>query len=158
MSFCRHFSEKISKALSVHGLSATWKTNQNDLIEVTCIITHAAGYSESTTLKAAPDSSGGKNAIQAIGSTVSYLERYTILALTGLATHDQDNDGRPPAPVKLISEKQASELTDLMNSIKNFDEKAFLKWIKKDSIELILDTEYAKVKAALIAKMKQGEK
>jgi len=90
--------EDISKALSGHGLSAAWKTNQNELIEVTCTITHSLGYSESTTLKAGPDASGGKNSIQAIGSTVSYLERYTILALTGLATHDQDDDGNSATP------------------------------------------------------------
>ena len=41
-----------------------------------------------------PDDSGGKNPIQSIGSTITYLERYTILALTGLATKEQDDDGK----------------------------------------------------------------
>jgi len=86
---------KINRALSEHGLSAGWTTIQNDKgITVTCTITHKFGHSESTSLTAAPDTSGSKNAIQAIGSTVSYLERYTILALTGLATHDMDDDGK----------------------------------------------------------------
>jgi len=85
---------KINKALSEHGLSAGWHTDQSDKgITVTCTITHRQGHSESTSLTAAADTSGSKNAIQAIGSTVSYLERYTILALTGLATHDMDDDG-----------------------------------------------------------------
>ena len=86
---------KINRALSEHGLSAGWTTVQNEKgITVTCTITHKFGHGESTTLTAAPDTSGSKNAIQAIGSTVSYLERYTILALTGLATHDMDDDGK----------------------------------------------------------------
>ena len=86
---------KINRALSEHGLSAGWTTIQNEKgITVTCTITHKFGHGESTTLTAAPDTSGSKNAIQAIGSTVSYLERYTILALTGLATHDMDDDGK----------------------------------------------------------------
>jgi len=86
---------KINRALSEHGLSAGWTTVQNEKgITVTCTITHKLGHSESTSLTAAPDTSGSKNAIQAIGSTVSYLERYTILALTGLATHDMDDDGK----------------------------------------------------------------
>ena len=86
---------KINRALSEHGLSAGWTTVQNEKgITVTCTITHKFGHSESTSLTAAPDTSGSKNAIQAIGSTVSYLERYTILALTGLATHDMDDDGK----------------------------------------------------------------
>lgn len=84
----------INKTLSDHGLTASWVTSQdNGSVKVTCKITHVQGHSENTSLSAAPDSTGSKNAIQAIGSTVTYLQRYTLLALTGLATHDQDDDG-----------------------------------------------------------------
>lgn len=87
-------TDKISTELSKHGLSASWQTNQNGMIIVTCKITHVRGHSESTTISAPADTSGAKNAIQAIGSTITYLERYTLLALTGLATHDMDDDGK----------------------------------------------------------------
>jgi len=101
-------TSKINAALSEHGLSAGWKTEQgNGGISVTCTITHEKGHSESTTLISAPDQSGGKNSIQAIGSTVTYLQRYTILALTGLATHENENDG---APVETVTPEQISEL------------------------------------------------
>ncbi len=84
----------INKALSAHGLTASWETGQIDgKVRVTCHITHVLGHRESTFLDAAPDTSGSKNAIQAIGSTVTYLQRYTLLALTGLATCEQDDDG-----------------------------------------------------------------
>lgn len=86
-------ASKINTSLSKHGLSAAWKTGQENGVSVTCTITHELGHSESTTLTAAPDNSGNKNSIQAIGSTVTYLQRYTILALTGLATHEPDDDG-----------------------------------------------------------------
>ena len=86
--------EVISKSLSKHGLTSSWITGQdNASIKVTCKITHINGHSEETVLSAEPDKSGSKNAIQAIGSTVTYLERYTLLAATGLATYDMDNDG-----------------------------------------------------------------
>jgi hypothetical protein len=103
----------VNSSLSVHGLSAGWKTNQEDgKISVTCCITHIMGHQECTTLSSGADSSGGKNAIQAIGSAVSYLQRYTLLALTGLATHDQDTDGIPPAePEEKISVAQINELS-----------------------------------------------
>ena len=87
-------TEKINKELSKYGLSASWTTKQNGAISVTCRITHCMGHSEETTLTAPADTSGSKNAIQAIGSTISYLCRYTLLCLTGLATRDQDDDGR----------------------------------------------------------------
>lgn len=85
----------INKALSMHGLTASWITSQdNGSVKVTCRITHIEGHSEETALSAPPDSTGSKNAIQSIGSTVTYLQRYTLLALTGLATYDQDDDGK----------------------------------------------------------------
>jgi hypothetical protein len=77
------------------------------------------GHSESTSLSASPDTSGSKNAIQAIGSTVSYLQRYTILALTGLATEDMDDDGHAAAePIEYITEAQAIQLKEMAEAAK----------------------------------------
>ena len=84
---------KINSELSKHGLSASWTTRQNGSIAVTCKITHIKGHSEETTLAAGADTTGSKNSIQAIGSTITYLERYTLLSLTGLATFEQEDDG-----------------------------------------------------------------
>ncbi len=109
----------INQGLSIHGLSASWSTAQeNGSIAVTCIITHEKGHSERTTLSAMPDTSGKKNPIQSIGSAVTYLQRYTILALTGLATNDHDDDGQgTSAPVEYINDKQISQLTDMLLAI-----------------------------------------
>ncbi len=84
----------IGVALAEHGLSAIWVTDQATGIKVTCTITHELGYSIETSLSSPPDTSGGKNSIQAIGSTITYLQRYTLLALTGIAAADQDDDGK----------------------------------------------------------------
>lgn len=84
----------IIKGLAEHGISHRWETAQQDnRIKVTCILTHAQGHSESVSLHSGADDSGGKNSIQAIGSAVTYLQRYTLLAATGLAALDQDDDG-----------------------------------------------------------------
>lgn len=116
-------SEKINRALSEHGLSATWKTDQaNGQIKVTCTITHELGYSESTSLESPPDISGGKNGIQAIGSTVSYLQRYTILALTGLSTKEQDDDGRKAQAPKVDLSRLSPEYKSLMSAKNIFPE------------------------------------
>jgi hypothetical protein len=86
--------------LSKHGLSHAWETQQGDngWVEVTCVITHEAGHSERTTLRGPPDDSGKKNSIQQIASTVTYLERYTLMAACGLSAKDMDDDGRGAAP------------------------------------------------------------
>lgn len=86
--------ETITSQLSEYGLSASWRTKQNGSITVVCLITHVLGHSEETELSASADTSGSKNSIQAMGSTITYLERYTLLAMLGIATSEQDEDGK----------------------------------------------------------------
>lgn len=108
----------VNKALSAHGLSHRWETQQGDgRIKVTCYITHIDGHSESTSLHAPADDSGGKNAIQQIGSSVTYLQRYTLLALTGLATGDADDDGKG-SDYQRISKQQLLDLQALIDEVK----------------------------------------
>lgn len=93
-----HILDTVCPVMSKHGLSHSWKTEQREgLIFVTCRLEHELGHGVETTLFGPPDTSGGKNAVQAIGSTTAYLERYTFLAVTGLATGDMDDDGQGAA-------------------------------------------------------------
>lgn len=89
----------IGEALAKVGISHRWETEQMEggLIKVTCILTHALGHSERVWLQASRDETGNKNNIQAVGSTVTYLQRYTLLAATGMAVQDQDDDGNQGA-------------------------------------------------------------
>ncbi len=81
----------VTPMLAKHGLTHSWVTNQDSaVITVTCILTHEMGHSESTSLCSAPETSGSKNSIQAIGSAVSYLKRYTFESICGLASIDDD--------------------------------------------------------------------
>lgn len=92
--------DAVTPQLSRYGLSVTWKPTKqtNDWVEVTCWVKHVRGGSDQATLGAAPDKTGGKNNIQAIGSSCTYLSRYLTLLLLGLAAKDQDNDGRGGTP------------------------------------------------------------
>jgi len=84
------------EALANHGFSHRWDVKQEaGQVIVSCILTHRLGHSEATTLQAAPDASGKKNSIQQMASSVTYLQRYTLLAAAGLATKDmEDDDGK----------------------------------------------------------------
>lgn len=88
-------TSSIVEGLAAHGFSHRWEVKQEGaLIHVACTITHRQGHSESVSMQAGKDDSGKKNQIQQIASSVSYLQRYTLLLATGLATHDQvDDDG-----------------------------------------------------------------
>lgn len=145
----------INAALSKHGLTAAWETNQQErLVSVTCRITHKFGHSESTSLSSAPDDSGGKNSIQAIGSAVTYLQRYTLLALTGLATHEQDTDGA--APLEVISAEQVSALEILMTSVGG-NKKGFCGYFKIEELEELPANQYERATAMLEAKRKGAQ-
>jgi hypothetical protein len=90
--------QEITAILGKHELSASWGTEQKGPdVTVTCNITHVAGHRESVALTGPIDESGNKNRIQAVGSTVTYLQRYTLLAALGLAT-GEDDDGRQGVP------------------------------------------------------------
>ena len=136
-----HVSEAISKSMGPHGLSFTWRVEQNGSIKVTCVVTHCLGHSERVSLSADSDTSGSKNSIQAIGSTVTYLQRYTLLAATGLAA--SDDDGKASEPVEYITEAQVTELTARLDE-SSMDETRWLKHYKLDSLSDVKAKDYDK--------------
>jgi len=118
-----NITSAINSELTKYGLSASWDVKQGNgnLIKVICIITHELGHSESCEMIAPPDDSGKKNKIQQIASTVSYLQRYTLLAVTGLASNEADNDGQTEQLSKktISAEQQTALLVKLQG--KNID-------------------------------------
>ena len=91
-------TDGVGPALAKHDLAYRWNIHQDGgAIKVDCILTHARGHFEMVTLQAAPDASGKKNAIQQVASTTTYLQRYTLLAITGMSTKGMDDDGRQGA-------------------------------------------------------------
>lgn len=155
-------ADTLGKALSEHGLSFTWGTQQGDggLITVTCTLTHVMGHSESTSLSAGSDQSGGKNNIQAVGSTVTYLQRYTLRAITGTAEGGTDNDGAG-APMPRISEEQANQIHAKITD-NDLDMASFMKWLdanlKVNRISDIAEQAFEDVMRAIDARIKAKDK
>jgi hypothetical protein len=147
-------SDAIGQGLGEHQLNHTWRTEpqESGKIKVICIITHELGHSESTWLWSEHDKTGSKNAIQALGSAVYYLERYTLFALSGLAPAHMDNDGAGSDPKKepeYISTDQITEIDDLLKET-GVKEAAVLKFAKAESVNMILAGSYQKVKNRLL--------
>lgn len=89
--------EVVRPILSHHGFSVSFTHEQFyngnvPLIRVTVTLRHSKGHSITNHLDLPHDSSGAKNAIQEIGSTVSYGKRYTLCSILNIATGD-DRDG-----------------------------------------------------------------
>lgn len=105
----------VDPIISKFGLSYRFRTAQTDKIAVTCILSHKSGHFEETTLAGPADTTGNKNAIQAIGSTLTYLQRYSLVQALGLAASN-DDDGKVAGIGDLISEQQAAQLEKLIAS------------------------------------------
>jgi hypothetical protein len=108
----------VDPIISRHGLSYRFRTAQTDRINVTCILSHKAGHSEETTLGGPPDASGSKNAIQAIGSTLSYLQRYSLTQALGLASANDDDGataGKNDDQLRTISADQVKVILKLLD-------------------------------------------
>jgi len=146
-------TDKINSELSKHGLSASWTTKQNGGVTVTCKITHVKGHSEETTLTAQPDASGSKNSIQALGSTITYLCRYSLLCLTGLATKDQDDDGKATT-VEVINDKQKGQVLDYIAET-GVDIERFCKAFGIKEVEQLPKTRFKEAITALQKKAKK---
>lgn len=90
-------NDKIRPILHDHGFAITFRVNHQEKgIHVTTVLSHRDGHSEETTIVLPADTSGSKNAVQAIGSTISYGKRYGICALLNISTGD-DTDGFIPS-------------------------------------------------------------
>jgi len=150
--------EAIRSILSKFGLSHQWKTRQEGpQITVECIVTHRLGHSESTSLSASPDKSGGKNDIQAVGSTVSYLERYTLYAILGLSSRDMDDDGKKAGQVdeiEYITEGQMMDLLGLMKEV-GADEKKFCTFYKIEDVAYLPAAKFKQAVSGLEAKRRK---
>lgn len=143
-------AETIDPILSKYGLSYRYRSTQEGLtVTVTCIISHKDGHFEETSLSAANDPSGNKNAIQAIGSAISYLQRYSLKLALGLAAA-KDDDAKQ-ADFDPISPEQLDELLALADEV-GAEKAAFCRWAKIESFADIAAKDFEKAKKALEAK------
>jgi hypothetical protein len=143
-------AETIDPIISKHGLSYRFRTVQTDKISVTCVLSHEAGHYEETTLAGPSDTTGNKNAIQAIGSTLTYLQRYTLVQALGLASAE-DDDGKAGGNGESITEDQAIQIREMIEAV-GADEVAFKKWLKVESIAAIPAVKFKDAMIALEAK------
>jgi hypothetical protein len=97
--------DNITEPLTRHGFSLSWEAKTDrDIVHVTAKLTHTEGHVEKMTISAAPDTSGQKSPPQAVASTMTLLQRYSALALLGIATKDQtepQNVDATPDPTRV---------------------------------------------------------
>lgn len=146
----------ITPVTAKHGFALSFRTLVKDgKITVTGILSHRDGHTEDTSLELPADTTGSKNAIQAIGSTTSYGKRYTACALLNVVARGEDNDGQSAADTTPVSGKQAEELMRLVTETKT-DILKFLEVAGAESISDIMASKFDRLKALLIAKKRKA--
>lgn len=150
----------VTPFLSKYNLALNWDIDQDDQIKVTAILSHAKGHSKTVSMKAGKDDSGKKNAIQQIASTKSYLERYTALAVLGLAAKDQDDDGRgsEAAEVDVINEEQWAELDTLLSQLDEKKVDQFMTYFKVTDLAMLPMVDFDRAKKKLSVTIEKGAK
>lgn len=142
----------VDPILSRHGLSYRFRvtSNLNEPVTVTCILSHRSGHSEETTLSAGRDDSGNKNSIQAVGSAITYLQRYTLKAALGLAASNDDDGDKADEP-DYISREQMTQLVELADEV-GADKERFCKYLRVGSLAEIPANKFDHAVALLEAK------
>ena len=94
----------------------------------------------------------GMNSLQAVKSTVSYLERITLYALLGLASRTDDDDGKGAVvEIATISNQQLKSLTTKIAKV-GAETKKLLELFKVETLADLKVDQYKPVHALLAAK------
>lgn len=148
-------NEAIRPLLASHGFALSFRVNRTDaIVAVTGVLSHREGHSEETTIDLSVDSSGNKNGVQAVGSSISYGKRYaaiSLLNITSRAPQDRDDDGNAAGRGDLINEHEVGELVALMEEV-GADRDRFLNFLRVDTLAHLPRKRLAEATRALEAK------
>lgn len=108
--------EAIEPVLLKHGFDLEFKNGLSDegKVRVTTILTHAGGHSESTYFDLPHDSSGSKNAVQAVGSSTSYAKRYGVLSILNIRVAGEDDDAERAIPSPELPDAEWAKMQQLI--------------------------------------------
>jgi hypothetical protein len=148
----------VDPILAKYGLSYRFRTQSpvGEPVSVTCIVSHRGGHSEENTLVGPRDDSGNKNPLQQVGSTISFLQRYTLKAALGLAAAEDDDGrsfGQQPDAGPITAEQAAKIRQDIRET--DTDEAKFLEWLEVASIEEIHSSQLPRVTNSFEAKRRR---
>lgn len=105
--------EALREPLGRHGFSLRFEhhTVQDGRLVTTAIVRHRLGHEErASSPPLQHDSSGSKNTVQSIGSSLTYGSRYALRAVLPIVSHapqDADDDGRAAGAVTIDGDQRA---------------------------------------------------
>lgn len=116
---------------------------------IKCTLSHRGGHSKTISMPLPLDSSGSKNNLQAMGSTVRYGKRYLVDMMFDLIILGKDNDGADAGGI--IDTEQAVEIDLLLARAKLSPKKWLEKTVKVADVRDIKARDYSRCVASLKA-------
>jgi hypothetical protein len=135
-----------------HGLSIVQSTSYDgSLVSVTTTILHAEGGYISSTASCVP----AKADAQGVGASTTYLRRYALAAMCGIA--QEDDDGQSAAHTRTAAPATKEDIASLKTRMEGLgvDEEAFLKYLAVKSLSELTKPALTKANASLDAKAKK---
>lgn len=137
-------NDAVKPIIAKYGFALSFRI-QTSAAQVTVVgmLKHIGGFSEEAEIILAPDGSGSKNAVQAVGSSISYGQRYTakaLLNITSRVPQDRDNDGRGGAPTAVAIATAAIDLCTTLAELDGWKAKneSGLQVLPQDEADLIV--------------------
>ena len=148
-------NETVKPILKKYGFALTFKTaTEKGAATVTGILMHKDGHREATDITLDADTSGSKNSVQSIGSSVSYAKRYCLCALLNITSRGEDDDGQR-GNVQHVTDEQAATIQALIEEVKA-NKAQFLKYFRIEAIEKLPASRYSDAVKALEKKRRAG--
>ncbi len=141
--------------LGRHGLSFRWGATKVDagILSMACIVSHAGGHSESSSVQLPIDSKAGCSDQQKMGAAMTYAQRYSLIQALGLTSCDDDADGAEPE--KPVTAEQAANLQHLIDET-NSDKGRFLAAFDAESLDTFPSSKFSEAIAAFEKKRRKS--
>ena len=106
-------------------------------------------------MEGAADTSGSKSANQAVASTVSFFQRYTLLMAVGVAPKNVDDDGRGGVGARELDERIKQDWLQKIEACNHMKQaEALWEQIATDCTKVGDVPAYEELKIAMVAKRK----
>lgn len=140
-----------------HGLSIIQATGfSGALVSVETILAHAGGGYLSSVASCVP----AKTDAQGIGSATTYLRRYGLAAMAGVAQEDDDGNSAahntPPERIVFCTDDQVAEIIEMMLH-SGVDREKFLAWLGVANPAEIPASRYEAAVRTLQARIEKNE-
>lgn len=143
--------------LSRYGFSVRFSADavEGGRTRYKAIFSHRAGHSEEIGMILPADAGPGRNALQAVGSTLSYAKRYLVEAFCNIIRQGVDDDGKVGG-TRYLSDEQVTQVNDMLRAA-GANLSAFLQHFGADSVESIEEKHFTTAMNSLAKKKQQRE-